>query len=62
VLGREIAEPYKRNGRFTSVVIDDKYTFKTLAAAARFLEVSETQIQRYIRLETKTDRKIELIY
>lgn len=62
VLGRPIAKAYGRNGKFKVVVIDDKYTFKTLKAAAKFLGVSETQINRYVRGETKFDRKIELKY
>ncbi len=62
ILKRKIAEPYKKNGKFTHVIIDDKYTFKTIAAAARFIGVSETQFQRYISGISKTDRKIELKY
>lgn len=62
VLKRKVAEPYGRNGKFSRVVIDDTFSFKTLAAASRFLCVSESQIQRYIRGECPCDRKIELIY
>lgn len=62
VLHRPVAKAYGRNGKFKSVVIDDKYTFKTLKAAAKFLCVSETQINRYVRGETKFERKIELKY
>lgn len=62
ILKRPKPTAYGRNGKFKKVVIDDKYFFKTLKAAAKFLKVSETQIQRYLREETKFDRKIELIF
>lgn len=62
VLKREIAVPYKKNGRFKAVVIDGTYRFKSIAAAARFLGVSETQMQRYVRKECESERKIELEY
>lgn len=62
VLERDTAKAYGKNGKFKGVVIDGKFTFKTLRAAARFLNVSESQIQRYISGETACDRKIELEY
>lgn len=62
VLQRPVAKAYGRNGKFTAVIIDDKYTFKTLKAAAKFLGVSETQINRYVCGETKFERKLELKY
>lgn len=53
---------YSKNGRFKSILIDDKYSFKTIKAAAAFVGVSETQFQRYISGETPFERKIELKY
>lgn len=53
---------YSKNGKFKSILIDNKFSFKTIKAAASFLNVSETQFQRYISGETKIDRKIELKY
>lgn len=62
VLKRESAKAFGRNGRFKRVVIDGHYEFKTLKAAASFLGVSETQVQRYVSGSTKFERSIELLY
>lgn len=62
VLGRKKAISHKRNGRFKEVLIDGKYRFKTLKAAAKFIGVSESHFQRYLSGETAFDRKIELIF
>ena len=53
---------YSRNGKFKYILLDSKYQFKTIRSLAKFLGVSETQAARYINGETRTDRKIELIY
>lgn len=53
---------YSRNGRFKKLIIDGKYEFKTIRAAARFLNLSETQTQRYISGETKTEHTFQFIY
>lgn len=60
--GRTTNKGYQRNGRFKKIIVDDKYEFKSIAACAKFLGVSETQIQRYLSGETKTTRKIILVY
>jgi len=62
ILKRPIAKAYGKNGKFRKVIVDGKYEFKTLVAAARFLNVSETTIQRYLSGVSKCSRKIELIY
>lgn len=62
VLGKGKHAGYCKNGRFVAVVVDDTYRFKTMVAAARFLEVSETQVQRYLSGETSWDRSIRLEY
>ncbi|CAL9958687.1 HNH endonuclease [Vibrio phage F99] len=62
ILKRDKSIAYKKNGKFKKVIIDGKFTFKTLKAAARFLGVSDSQIQRYLSGETPFDRKIELEY
>lgn len=60
--GRTTNKGYQRNGRFKKIIVDNKYEFKSIAACAKFLGVSETQIQRYLSGETKTTRKIILVY
>lgn len=53
---------YSRNGKFKYILLDSKYQFKTIRSLAKFLGVSETQAARYTNGETRTDRKIELVY
>lgn len=62
VLGKGKHSSYCKNGRFTAVVIDDTYRFKTIVAASRFMGVSETQVQRYLSGETPCNRNIKLEY
>lgn len=62
ILKRPIAKAYGKNGKFSRVVIEDKYEFKTLVSAAKFLCVSETTIQRYLSGESKFERGIRLEY
>lgn len=62
ILNRNKPVGYSKNGRFKKIIIDDIYEFKTIVAAAKFLNVSQTQFQRYISGETPYHRKIELIY
>ncbi len=60
--GRENSIPYSSNGKFKSILLNGKYEFKTIIALSKFLNVSETQVNRYINNETKTEHKIEFIY
>lgn len=60
--GRQPAKAYNRNGKFKEIIIDDTYHFKTIISAAKFLGVSNTQFNRYVSGECKTDRKINFIY
>ena len=60
--GRVANKGYQRNGKFKKVVVDGKYEFKSIAACAKFLNISVTQLQRYLSGETKSTRKITLVY
>lgn len=60
--GKKPHKSYSKNGKFKQVVVNNKYTFKTIVATAKFLGVSPTQVQRYIDDETKNDYNIKLIY
>lgn len=62
VNGKKPHKVYSKNGKFKQVMVNDKYTFKTIVATAKFLGVSPTQVQRYISGETKSDYNIKLIY
>lgn len=53
---------YKKYGRFKKIILDDKYEFKTLTALAKFLNISTTQLNRYIDGETKSKYKFKFIY
>lgn len=61
-LGRTKVVAHSKNGKFKEIVLDDKYSFKTIRALAKFLGVSETQAHRYISGETPTEHKIILSY
>lgn len=61
-LGRVKNRAYQTNGKFKKIILDDKYEFKTIEALSRFLGVSPTQTQRYIKGETKFNRKIQFVY
>lgn len=61
-LNSQRSRPYKRNGQFTKIILDEKYEFKTIKALARFLGKSETQTQRYISGETPSPHTFKFIY
>lgn len=56
------SRPYKKNGNFTKIVLDEKYEFKTIRALARFLGKSETQTQRYLSGEASSPHTFKFIY
>lgn len=60
--GKPTNKAYQKNGNFKKIIVDDKYEFKTIVAVAKFLDVSPTQIQRYISGECSCEHKIKLIY
>lgn len=62
--GRAKAYAYGRHGKFKKIILNDKYEFKTIRACAKFLNISETQMHRYIDKECISEKvqKIELIY
>ena len=60
--GKQHHKGYSKNGKFQKIVVDNKYEFKTIRALAKFLQVSETQVQRYINGETETNHTFQFIY
>jgi len=61
-LGRPRNRSYQRNGKFTKIILDEQYEFKTIRALAKFLGKSETQTQRYISGETPSPHTFKFIY
>lgn len=53
---------YKKYGKFKKIILDNKYEFKTLTSLAKFLNVSTTQLNRYIDGKTKSNHKFKFIY
>lgn len=60
--GRCINMPYSKREKFKKIILDNKYEFKSILALSRFLNVSETQVHRYIDGESKTNHTFEFIY
>ena len=42
--------------------MDEKYEFKTIKALAKFLQISESQINRYLDGTSKTEHTFQIIY
>lgn len=59
--GKAPHKAHSKNGKFNQIVIDGIYQFKTIRAAAKFLRVSESQVNRYISGESRTTHKFQLI-
>lgn len=62
VLKKGFHAGYSKYGKFKKIIIDDKFEFKTITAAARFTGVSVTQFYRYLDGSCKWDRTFEFIY
>lgn len=60
--GRAVSRRGSRTGKFKEIVVDNKYTFKTIRAFAKWANVSESQAHRYINKETEYHRDIKLVY
>lgn len=60
--GRTRPIAHSRHGYFKAIRVDGRYEFKTVAALARFLNVSETQAKRYVENECSCSHSIELLY
>lgn len=60
--GKKKSVAYSKHGKFKKIMLDNEYEFKTLTALAKFLNVSTTQLNRYISGESSFNRKIEFIY
>lgn len=57
--GKATHTAYSKNGKFQHLVIDGIYEFKTIRAASKFLQVSESQLQRYITGESRSSHSFE---
>lgn len=53
---------YQKYGRFKKIILNNQYEFKTLTALAKFLNVSLSQLYRYIDKETKNDYIFNFIF
>lgn len=62
VLKKGFHAGYSKYGKFKRIVIDDKYEFKTITAAAKFIGVSVTQFYRYLDGACAWDRTFKFIY
>lgn len=60
--GKKSNIAYSKRGKFKKIILDNKYEFKSILALSRFLNVSETQVCRYIDGESKTNHTFEFIY
>lgn len=60
--GKKTHKSYSKNGKFHQILVDDKYEFKTIKALAKFLNVSETQAQRYMDGTSRTSHTFQLLY
>lgn len=60
--GKNTHKGYSKRGKFKKIILDNTYEFKTIVALAKFLQVSETQVARYIDGKCKTSHKFQFIY
>lgn len=60
--GRPANIAHSKHGKFKKIIVDDKFTFKTIRAFAKFYNVSESQAHRYISGETMFPHKILFVY
>lgn len=60
-LGRTVCKAYGKYPKFKKIILDDKYEFKTIAALAKFLGMSETQTRRYIDGACKSNHTFKFI-
>lgn len=62
--GRTKAIAFKKHGKFKKLILNNKFEFKTIIACAKFLNISETQMHRYIDGECKNDKiqDIKFVY
>ena len=60
--GKPAHTGYSKRGKFQKIILDDKYEFKTIRALSKFLQVSETQVNRYLDGVSKTEHTFKIIY
>jgi hypothetical protein len=60
--GKPTHKGYYKRGKFQKIIMDKKYEFKTIRALAKFLQVSETQVNRYLDGTSKTEHTFQIIY
>ena len=58
---KELHRPINKGKQYKDIILDNKYHFKTITALAKFLNVSWTQADRYIKGECKSNHTFKLI-
>ena len=58
---KELHRPINKGKQYMDIILDNKYHFKTITALAKFLNVSWTQADRYIKGECKSNHTFKLI-
>lgn len=53
---------YQKYGKFKKIILNNQYEFKTLTALAKFLNISLSQLYRYIDKECKNDYIFNFIF
>lgn len=61
-LGKKVSIPYSKSGKFKKIILDDKFEFKSICSLSKFMDVSETQVARYIHGECQTDHSFKILY
>lgn len=60
--GRKASIAYGKHGKFKSITMDNQYEFKTIRALAKFLNFSESHMQRLLNGECSTPHKFKFNY
>lgn len=60
--GKQPHKGYSKRGKFQKIIMDEKYEFKTIRALAKFLQISESQANRYLDGTSKTEHTFQIIY
>ena len=60
--GKKPHRGYSKRGKFKKIILDNKYEFKTIRSLAKFMNVSETQVCRYIDGKSKTKHTFKILY
>lgn len=61
-LGKPGHKAYSKNKKFKSIILDETYEFKTIRALSKFMNISESQVQRYLDGSSKTNHTFTFKY